>query len=115
VAACTNSICATASPTATITTIDSAGQVGYGTSIAIGTNGNPIISYLDGTNGDLKVAACTNSNCTTAYTTAIDSNSRVGYDTAIAIGTNGNPIISYRDDLNFQLKVANAWWLAGGN
>ncbi len=35
--------------------IDSAGVVGFETSIAIGTDGNPVISYRDKTNFDLKV------------------------------------------------------------
>ncbi|MFZ9158602.1 MAG: hypothetical protein ACO230_10995 [Ilumatobacteraceae bacterium] len=37
-------------------TLDSTGTVGSYTSIAIGTNGNPIISYYDNSNGDLRVA-----------------------------------------------------------
>ena len=87
-------------------TLDSAGNVGAHTSITIGTNGNPIISYHDYTNGDLKIAACNNPTCTTSTTTTIDSNSVVGRDTSITIGTNGNPIISYADATNGDLKVA---------
>ena len=51
IAACNNPTCTTS----TNTTIDSNGYVGYFTSIAIGTNGNPIISYYDYVNGALKV------------------------------------------------------------
>ena len=39
----------------TITTVDSTGNVGGHTSITIGANANPIISYYDFTNFDLKV------------------------------------------------------------
>jgi hypothetical protein len=103
VAACNNPTCTTS----TNSTIDS-NSTGFGqfTSIAIGTNGNPIISYADATNGDLKVAACNNPTCTTSTNTIIDSNGDVGYFTSITIGTNGNPIISYLDATNFDLKVA---------
>jgi hypothetical protein len=103
VAACDNPTCTTS----TNSTIDS-NSTGFGqfTSIAIGTNGNPIISYADATNGDLKVAACNNPTCTTSTNTIIDSNGDVGYFTSITIGTNGNPIISYLDATNFDLKVA---------
>jgi hypothetical protein len=87
-------------------TLDSTGNVGYFTSIAIGTDGNPIISYYDGTNRDLKVAACTNPTCTTATTSPIDTTGNVGWFTSIAIGIDGNPIISYQDGTNADLKVA---------
>jgi hypothetical protein len=87
-------------------TIDSTGTVGRYTSIAIGTNGNPIISYFDNTNTDLKVAACNNPTCTTSTNTTIDSNDDVGWYSSITIGTNGNPIISYLDLTNSHLKVA---------
>ncbi|MBL6634670.1 MAG: hypothetical protein ISP35_00565 [Ilumatobacteraceae bacterium] len=104
VAACTTADC---SGTPTITTVDSDGDVGYYTSIAIGDNGYPVISYLDATNSALKVAACTNADCTgTPTITTIDSTDNVGYDTSIAIGDNGYPVISYRDATNTALKVA---------
>ena len=86
--------------------IDSAGDVGEFSSIAIGTNGNPIISYHDNTNGDLKVAACNNPTCTTSTNTTIDSVGLVGWYTSITIGTNGNPIISYYDVSNGDLNIA---------
>ena len=104
VAACANAGC---TGTPTITTIDSVDVVGYYTSIAIGDNGYPVISYSDFTNGDLKVAACTTTGCTgTPTITTIDSDGNVGYYTSIAIGDNGNPVISYRDSTNTALKVA---------
>ena len=87
-------------------TIDSTGDVGWQTSIAIGTNGNPIISYYDDTNSDLKIAACDNPTCTSTTVRTIDSNGEVGPFTSIAIGTNGNPVISYYDLTNQDLKIA---------
>ena len=96
--------------------IDSAGDVGEVSSIAIGTNGNPIISYsyYDADNSSLKVAACNNPTCTTSTNTTIDSADIVGWFSSIAIGTNGNPIISYYDYANGDLKVFSPWWLNGG-
>ena len=112
VAACNNPTCTTS----TNTTIDSnsTGIDGQFTSIAIGTNGNPIISYYDETNNDLKIAVCNNPTCTTSTNTTIDSNGYVGQYTSITIGTNGNPIISYFDGTNEDLKVFSPWWLTGG-
>jgi len=122
VAACKNPTCtgATEGDRSTNATIDSNGAVGSDTSITIGTNGNPIISYLDATNGDLKIAVCKNPTCTgiaegdRSTNTTIDSNGYVGEYTSIAIGTNGNPIISYFDGTNEDLKVFSPWWLTGG-
>jgi hypothetical protein len=108
VAACKNPTCigATEADRSTNSTIDSNGSVGAHTSTAIGTNGNPIISYWDQTNLNLKVAACNNPTCTTSTNTTIDSNGVVGWYSSIAIGTNGNPIISHFDLTNWDLKIA---------
>jgi len=38
-----------------ITTVDSADNVGWYTSITVGADANPVISYYDDTNDDLKV------------------------------------------------------------
>lgn len=42
---------------------DPANSVGQHTSIAIGTDGLPVISYLDGTDGALKVVKCFKPGC----------------------------------------------------
>ena len=87
-------------------TLDSTGNVGFHTSIAIGLDGNPIISYYDGTNRDLKVAACDDPTCTTSTNSTLDSTGDVGGFTSIAIGLDGNPIISYYDNTTGDLKIA---------
>jgi hypothetical protein len=46
-----------------ITTLDSAGNVGEYSSLAIGADGLPVIAYYDATNGDLKVAKCASQTC----------------------------------------------------
>ena len=92
VAACTDPTC-TNIPT--ITTVDSTDNVGGFTSITIGVDNNPIISYYDNTYKALKVAACTNPTCTdTATITTVDSGS-AGQHSSITIGPDGNPIISH--------------------
>jgi hypothetical protein len=106
VAKCGNAACSAGN---TITTVDDpANNVGYYTSIAIGTDGFPVISYLDSTADALKVAKCGNAACSAGntLTTVDDPANSVGYFTSIAIGTDGFPVISYLDNTADALKVA---------
>ncbi len=48
--------------------VDSAGFVGLYTSITIGTDGLPVVSYFDNTNGDLKVVKCGSILCIPNWT-----------------------------------------------
>jgi hypothetical protein len=104
---CGNAFCSSGN---TITAVDSTGDVGWFTSITIGTDGPPVISYSDFTNKDLKVAKCGNASCSSGNTiTAVDSTEDVGQYTSITIGTDGQPVISYLDGTNGDLKVAKCW------
>lgn len=91
-------------------TLDSAGVVGDHTSVAIGVDGLPVMSYRDATSGDLnadlKILHCGNEACTAGnQAITVDSPGGVGTDTSLAIGTDGLPIVSYKDATNFDLKV----------
>jgi len=74
----------------TCITVDSAGGVGTETSIAIGSDGFPVIAY---SNNGLRVAKCNNANCSSNVINVIDSNGRGG--NSIAISSDGFPVISY--------------------
>jgi prepilin-type N-terminal cleavage/methylation domain-containing protein len=104
---CTNAFCSPGN--VIISVIDTSDNVGTYSSIAIGNDGYPIISYYDKSNRDLKVAKCGDAVCTPASVikTTIDSANNVGEYTSIAIGVgdSGLPIISYYDDSNRDLKV----------
>ncbi len=86
--------------------VDNSADVGTHTSITIGADGLPIISYYDYTNADLKVAHCGTPKCDSGnvYST-LDSAGDIGTYTAITIGADGLPIISYYDATNGDLKV----------
>ena len=98
---------ATCSSGTTIRTIDSTGDVGYHTSLALTSAGFPVISYYDGTNEDLKLAVCADATCSSGTTVrTMDSTGRVGWYTSLALTTGGCPIISYADVTNGDLKLA---------
>ena len=106
VAHCDNILCTSA----TLSTIDSTGDVGRYTSIAIGSDGLGLISYYDIATGDLKVAHCDNVLCTSATLSTIDSAGSVAWYTSIAIGSDGLGLIAYYDNYgiaNSSLKVAH--------
>jgi hypothetical protein len=101
---CGNAACSSGN---TITTVDATGSVGRHTDITISTDGFPVISYHDTTNGDLKVVKCGDAACSSGNTiTTVDSSSAlIGTFTSITLSTDGNPIISYFDSTNGNLKV----------
>src|SRR5688572_31033722 len=90
------------------TTLDGSGNVGQYSSVTIGTDGLALISYYDATNGDLKVAHCSDVACTSATLTTVDSARSVGTYSEVAIATDGVALISYYDATNGDLKVANS-------
>ena len=85
------------------TVIDSTGNVGLTTSIAIDSSGYKHISYLDGTNDDLKYATDKTGSWVTV---SVDTTGNVGIYTSIAIDSNDALHISYYDDTNDDLKYA---------
>jgi hypothetical protein len=105
---------------ATVRTIESVGDVGRYNSIAIGTDGFPVISYRT---RDLKVAKCANAACAGSTSTTISvveartPGKEPGLYTSIAIGVDGNPVISYYDEVGQELRVARCDdpACAGGN
>ena len=89
-----------------VTLVDSSGDIGEYTSIALGADGFARISYYDtSSNKDLKFVRCTNMDCTAKNIATLDSSGDVGYRyTSIAIGSDGFARISYYDNTNDDLK-----------
>jgi hypothetical protein len=92
-----------------INVVDQAFFVGQYTSIAIGADGMPIVSYFHSI-GRLKVAKCGDAACGPAsrVVSVVDSpvNTSVGLYTSIAVPADGLPVIGYHDLTNGALKVA---------
>jgi hypothetical protein len=103
VAHCSNTACTAA----TLSVLDTAGDVGQFTSITIGSDGLGLISYYDVTNQNLKVAHCANAACSSASLVTVDATGDVGSHTSVALGADNLPLISYRDQTNVGLKVAH--------
>ena len=112
---CGNASCSSGN---TATSLDTFGSQGRYSSVAVGADGLPVISYWDGSNGHLKIAKCGNAFCTTASSiTTADSAPNVGGYTSIAIPTDGRPVVAYNTYANAPsgngagvkvLKCANA-------
>ncbi|HXZ58090.1 MAG TPA: collagen-like protein [Gaiellaceae bacterium] len=103
VAHCADTACSSAS----VTAVDSAGDVGSGSSIAIGADGLGLIGYRDTSNDHLKVAHCSNVACSSAVATTVDNAAGVGFETSVTVGADGLGLVSYFDNGNADLKVAH--------
>jgi PKD repeat protein len=86
-----------------IETVDSVGNVGVFTSIALDKRGFPQISYRDNTNQALKYAKWRGIDW---QIETVDSDGNVGNFTSIDLDRNGYPHISYFDKKNEDLKYA---------
>ncbi len=98
---CTNVACTANDPPRTL---DSDGPVGAYTSLAIGLDGNPVISYQDDYDDDLKMVRCTDPACATNELPRTLDSGWVPNDSSLAIGTDGLVLVSYDGDS--ALKVA---------
>ena len=86
-----------------------ANVVGSHSSIAIGTDGFPVVSHRDATIGGLRLTHCGNVTCTTGVTSLTLDNppGDAGYASSLAIGVDGLAIVSHLDNSTHTLRVAH--------
>lgn len=89
-------------PGFTRTTLDNRGP---NSSIAIGADGLPLITYSN--LRELKVAHCSDIACTSAVTSTIDTCPACNYFTSVTIGADGLGLIAYSGNSVNRLKVAH--------
>src|SRR5262245_37853491 len=80
VAHCSDAACTSA----TVTVLDSAGDVGLQSAIAIGADGLGLIAYRDRTQEDLKVAHCSDLACSSAAVRVLDALNIAGTGPSVA-------------------------------
>ena len=106
VAKCINAACSGVAIINTLDGVAPAIDVGRFTSIAVPGDFLPVISYLDQTNLDLKVAKCSAADCSGVPTvTTVDSLGNVGAHNSISISTDGFPVIAYLHQTANQLRA----------
>ena len=83
-------------------------------SVAIGDDGNPVISHYDATNDDLELYVCANAACSSGTNETLVPAGDVGNYTSVAIGDDGNPVISHHDSTGDDLGFARVYFSATG-
>jgi hypothetical protein len=87
-------------------TVDSTGDVGWYTSLALDDGGNPHISYFDNTNAALKYAWLSGTTWLSVTVDSIGQSPYYGSGTSLELDQADAPYISYYDAISDDLKLA---------
>ncbi len=91
---CNDANCAGANES--VTTPDSAGDVGSQPSLAL-NGGNPVVTYRDGDNSNLRLLYCNDPNCANGNDTVVplDAALASGENSSVVVDGSGLPVITY--------------------
>ena len=91
----------------TISSPDTADDVGIHSSQVLDAVGNPVVSYYDQTNDALKILHCNDPACVGGDESIVtpDSAGDVGRFPSIVLDSSGNPVISYLVWSDFDLRI----------
>ena len=103
-------LCATAGTAtgADIATVDT-GSVGQASSLAIGADGLPAMTYRNGSDGALLFAKCENLDCSSAIRESIEDaagDQARGEYSSLRISGNGKPVVAWYDTADDNLAIA---------
>ena len=101
-AVCSDAVCGSS---VFSTTVDTAGDVGEYSSLALNSSGFPVISYVDLTNTALKLATCNDATCSSPTLQTLDNTGAVGQYASLALNSTDGPAVSYYDVSNKDLKL----------
>jgi len=92
---------------------------GFYSSLALDSNGYPVVSFYDATTTALNVLHCNDPNCDSAVNgaesvTSPDTLNEVGKYSSLALDISGYPVVSYYDDTGGDLKVLHCGTLTCG-
>lgn len=93
---------------ADIATVD-IGAVGQASSLAIGTDGFPAMTYRNGSDGSLLFAKCVNLDCSSAIRESIeDASGEIarGDYSSLRISADGKPVVAWYDSVDDNLAIA---------
>jgi hypothetical protein len=74
-------------------------------SIALTSSDLPVISYIEGPNGDIKLAVCSDATCTSPNILTFESSLDVEVSSSIAVTSSNLPVVGYFDLTNRNLKL----------
>src|SRR3990172_946246 len=92
-----------------ITAPDTTGNVGTYISMVLDAKGNPVVSYYDASDGEVRILHCDDPDCagdeTSNIATPAEAAGDVGMYTSIALDAAGTPVVSYYDISSGNLNI----------